>query len=204
MVFDKLKSVFFKSSDEDDFDLDYEEFEEVEEKKVKKRVVEKEPVVVKQVQKPIVFEPENETVMSDITVDQFVREKEVEKRVIRSDRHKEFEIPQVISPIRGLKEEEVEKSSNYVPKVTKKHKNTFGAVISPFFGEDIETIVETPKAEEMKQEYVEEDIENISLDDIVEQDELASDAIIQYSLFGGATRIKEEDKEEQTEEELPF
>lgn len=169
----------------------------------------------------------------DIKVDVPVTEKKVEKRLQPIER-KDFEMPQVISPISGLKEDEMKKDSESATMQTtrpKKVKDPFSTVISPYYGVDEleaqankaqaelagdkleqaqETFVTTPIHDVVDVE--DEEMENISLDQIVSNQEEEEEEMIQFSLFGDNAPLREIKESEPVEDsfddeekdDLPF
>ena len=137
--------------------------------------------------------------------------KESEKIVLPK---KEYEQVPVISPMFGATEEKqpVKKKAAVkpAPKHTAKKVNPLGTIISPYFGaEELEEFEEEAKKDIEIQEKIEkedildtvqenmefnseEDIKNVSLDDLIEEDEddsLEKD-MLQISLFGDSTPVK--------------
>ena len=127
---------------------------------------------------------------------------------------KEYEQVPVISPMFGATEGKTackEKSScQTCSKTYSKKVNPLGTIISPYFGaEELEEFEEEAKKDIEIQEKIEkedildtvqenmefnseEDIKNVSLDDLIEEDEddsLEKD-MLQISLFGDSTPVK--------------
>ena len=182
--------------------------------------------------------PAVETVKPKITIDitaddnsvnTEVKQPPVSKPRTTLTRKDEFEMAPVISPYFGVKGEikdDVHVSLNTITHTSKKE--SFNSVISPFYGEK-ETkkeIRQTLHSEEStnhldarinasafetsdKNVFVEDEEENISLDAIVSAPNTNDDDLIQFSLFGEAKKIQEEEFENENSEEndnveLPF
>ena len=241
IIFDKIKKLLFTEEEIEEY---VEEVEEVQKKPQKpvaqtplrsqnkperfrylKEEEKKEWVVERKV-------PPKQAVVStiDIKVDMPVTEKKIEKRLQPIER-KDFEIPQVISPISGLKEDEIKnEKGNKVTQTTrpKKVKDPFSTVISPYYGvdelEEQATRAQTELAgSRLKRvqnttiptfdiDMEEEEMENISLDQIVSTQEEEEDEMIQFSLFGDNAPLKKIKESEPLEasfdedetEDLPF
>lgn len=133
--------------------------------------------------------------------------------VIKEEK-KDYEFSPVISPIFGSKEDDEKHKGTTKSQVRpqKKHVNPLGTVISPYFGlgeleefkvEAQEHIEKKEKLlqsdlpiEEMEQFEEDDDVNSISLDDmIVEQETDEEDDMMQISLFGEATSLRESDEE---------
>lgn len=133
------------------------------------------------------------------------------KHTYRSDRRtslarNDYEIPEIVSPIFGTTSSQDNKNRpepEHAKRVTKSsnpHNSDFTDVISPYFGddEDEDQVVEA----KLKASTIitcrhavlkDEDIEKLSLDEIVDDNENKDDDMIQFSLFGGDQVIKEKE-----------
>lgn len=237
-MLNRLKKLFFDEEIEE-FELDDEINEE---ELVKETIVQpkqkpiyedvKEPVLVKQESKP--------KITIDIKADGIeTKKKEEEKKATKSrliPKREEYEMPPVISPYFGVKEEkqntDQEKNENIEKSIKKttisKKKEPFNTVISPFYGEQERneykpTISSTNVSEnvyEVKKDFVDtnfmdikesiidnEEMDNVSLDEIISNSNSESDDLIQFSLFGDGKRISEEDFQNEEiidDDNLPF
>lgn len=144
-------------------------------------------------------------------------------------RKEEFEMAPVISPYFGVKGEEKhtgeEIKLNAVPTHSHK-KESFNTVISPFYGEketkkeirqtiyrdennDLDKTFIEPNPLSLHEVEIDEDEDNIALDAIVSTPNIDDDDLIQFSLFGEAKKISDEEFENENSEindndELPF
>ncbi|MDF9823883.1 hypothetical protein M2475_000231 [Breznakia sp. PF5-3] len=231
IIFDKIKKALFTEVEEEEYveELPVEnELEKIESdksviyKKTAKPKVKVEPEPVYDIPEVKKVEPK-EKVSFDIKVDVPQEEKKVEKR-LRPIERKDYDIPQVISPITGLKEDESKSDVDYVPTVKPKNrKDSLGTVISPYYGDgELEEFhtkaqmeITSEKLSSSEVEFVEDDeIENISLDEIVSNDTSDDDEMIQFSLFGDnaslrdlsedETKESEDYEEDRKEDDLPF
>ncbi len=142
-------------------------------------------------------------------------------------RKEEFEMAPVISPYFGVKGDK--QDVEHVKLNTISHsskKESFNTVISPFYGEketkkeirqtiyheennnNLDKVFSGPSVIEDEIPF-HDDEDNISLDAIVQTPNTNDDDLIQFSLFGEAKRIQEEEfenenSEENDNEELPF
>ena len=147
------------------------------------------------------------------------KEKEIKTRTpissITREEKKDFEFSPVITPIFGSKDETVvEKGkTSMITLPKKKHDNPLGTVISPYFGlgeleefkvEAQETIEKKEKSlqeelpsEEIEQYVEEDDMNSISIDEILVENDTEEDVddMMQISLFGEATPIRDSDEE---------
>lgn len=138
------------------------------------------------------------------------------KMSVTREETEEFEFSPVISPIFGSKEENHKVSKNSssmsitLPKAKKP--NPLGTVISPYYGlgeleefkaEAQETIEknekrkhEAPAIEELEKAEEEDDVNSLSLDDIIVQNDGEDEEdIMQISLFGETTPLRDSDHE---------
>lgn len=130
------------------------------------------------------------------------------KRPTKREEKQEYEISPVISPIFGSKEEEGSVKKKSVVAVPKKKKNPLGTIISPYYGvselEEFEAKAqekieekEKLKKEELPQQEVEkydlqEEINSVPLEDMLEKRSESSDEdMMQISLFGDSTPIRD-------------
>lgn len=241
IIIDKIKKLLFTEEEIEEYVEEVEEEPKLQKNppqqqpKQQKQPERRQPVTEvkkeKEVERPT--QPKRtESSTIDIKVDVPVTEKKVEKRLQPIER-KDFEIPQVISPISGLKEDEMKKDSESTTVQTtrpKKVKDPFSTVISPYYGVD-ELEEQANKAQtelagdklEQAQETVapihevvdveDEEMENISLDQIVSNQEDEEEEMIQFSLFGDNAPLREikesepvEDSfdDEEEKDDLPF
>lgn len=216
IILDKIKKVLFTEVDEEE-DTYVEELpseQPLEKVHMEKSVVHKKPVKVKS--KPVsetvepVFEKTEKMTNIDIKVDIPIAEKKVEKRLKPIER-KEFEIPQVISPISGLKADEQQEHAEYLPTTKPKNrKDSLGTVISPYYGDfeleefESKAQMELASAALTKTDIDlvdDEDIENVSLDQIVSPQLEEEDEMIQFSLFGDNASLRDIVEQESLSEE---
>lgn len=245
IIFDKIKKLLFTEEEIEEYVEEVEEEPKLQKNppqqqpkqqpKQQKQPERRQPVTEvkkeREVERPT--QPKRtESSTIDIKVDVPVSEKKVEKRLQPIER-KDFEMPQVISPISGLKEDEMKKNSDSASVQTtrpKKVKDPFSTVISPYYGVD-ELEEQANKAQtelagdklEQAQEIVapihevvdveDEEMENISLDQIVSSQEDEVEEMIQFSLFGDNAPLREikesepvEDSfdDEEEKDDLPF
>lgn len=134
---------------------------------------------------------------------------------LRKEEKKEFEFSPVISPIFGSKEENVKpkKKPVSVPKTSSrnKKKNPLGTIISPYYGigeleefeqQAQEKIEEKEKirkqespVEELERHDLEEEVNSMPLEDLLDEtNEEDHDDLMQISLFGESTPIKDVDE----------
>ena len=238
IMFKKFQDWFFKE-DVDELDLDENLLDEEEEAPS----VYEEPIQRKApVEKPIekVYEPERKVVVPiekpierakmsfDIKADGQIQKEEPKKANIRASRRDEYEMPQVISPYFGVKEETSAQGHNValnkIPS-DKKH-DRFNDVISPIYGiNDHEIHAETqsvleddemtffqnkekeveplgiyvPSLEAEESSYEMLEDENMALDEIIADTNNDEDDLIQFSLFGENKKIQEEESFENEE-----
>lgn len=153
------------------------------------------------------------------------------QRINRPLERKEFEMPQVISPIYGVKEDVEKKKSRaaYVPQPSAKRdqRNPLGTVISPYYGaQELEEFAEKAQREITNEQIVTQsslneddyivdddkdtDIDNISIENLIKNEE-DDDGLIQLSIFGDDKIIKEDEytqeievNNQETDDDLPF
>lgn len=170
----------------------------------------------------VVQEPTKKFVSIEITDEKVepVKEKDIRASrlahatVVHEDK-KEYEFAPVISPIFGSKDETVvEKGKSTIITLPKKKRdNPLGTVISPYFGlgeleefksEAQEELVKKEKSlleevpvEEIEQYEEEDDVNSISIDEIIVEKDLdeEEDDMMQISLFGDSTPLRESDEE---------
>lgn len=133
----------------------------------------------------------------------------------------DYEVSPVISPIFGSKEEQKESKSSSISSMTlpkPKKPNPLGTVISPYYGlgeleefkaeaqEEIQLKEkirhEEPTIENIETFEEEEDVNSLSLDELIvdiDQDEEEED-LMQISLFGESTPLRECDAEDKQKE----
>ncbi|MFV0382217.1 MAG: hypothetical protein ACK5KR_08375 [Breznakia sp.] len=227
-LIDKIKNTFFSEVDVydetnmKDTSFDYnKEKKETKKSELKRNVETFEKKVVSEKiseSKPIAKESKLEEIKKsfDITVDKVKEKKAIKQPIFPSERNV-YNIPQVISPIHGAKEDIVKSGVEATPptKVSKRViKDPLGTIISPFHGneEEIEEKLATDDGLSMsfassilEDEEINEDIENISLDQMVEINNNEEKEIIQFSLLGDATSLKHiSEEEDDGDESLPF
>lgn len=229
ILLDKLKSMFLEEESEDEIiDDDFDELEPekpvVKEEKVEHKdhsdIFKKPPM--NNTTNPGVYPEEKEVGLEekvegikkfDIKADNLKSMPKEEKKPVVQQRRsslekREYDIPEVVSPIFGLNEEDMKKwDEKKVVRQTKSSRHSgFGEVISPYFGDtsseekvsdDIsneEIIIDTNKTDsnyQSRHELVDdEDIENISLKNMIDDND---EGLIQFSLFGSDKVIKEEE-----------
>lgn len=125
----------------------------------------------------------------------------------------DFEVTPVISPIFGSKDKNTNAKASSSGNITlpkKKRTNPLGTIISPYYGigelEEFEEkaqesiqmkemkLQEEPPVEEVVEYVVEEDVNSIPLDDLlVENDQDEEDDMMQISLFGDSTPLRDSD-----------
>lgn len=140
-----------------------------------------------------------------------VKENTVRKKLTRKE---EYEIPPVISPYFGVKNEvETKETPNLRKIVAAPKKESYNEVISPFYGmhansvkeevveEVIEKEVTIPFTPEVPVFNKEEDDSNISLDQIISTSQSEEDDLIQFSLFGESKKLHEEEFENENIDE---
>lgn len=231
-MLNRLKKLFF-DEDIEEFELD----EEIDKEVVKESVLVQnnpKPEIQKEVT-PVKTETKPKMTI-DIKADiPETKKKEEEKKAVKTrliPKREEYEMPPVISPYFGVKEEEkntesVQKKKAPIKKApVAKKKEPFNTVISPFYGEQErnayhptltpdtheETEVKVDKIDSFYKENADliddgDDLENVSLDEIISNTNNESDDLIQFSLFGDGKRISEEDfqnEEINDDDNLPF
>lgn len=155
----------------------------------------------------------------DIPVEPMVvKKEEVKKKLVRKE---DYEMPPVISPFFGVKGETSESSETIVHKMKPvRKKESFNEVISPFYGkQDIEekkvvkeesfpVVSEILTKDEPSFDTVDEDEVNVSLDQIITPSKNDEDDMIQFSLFGEARKLNDDDFDNENMDddnlELPF
>ncbi|OCN03717.1 hypothetical protein A4S06_04985 [Erysipelotrichaceae bacterium MTC7] len=227
-IFDKIKDVLFTEETDVEETLIRDEDEG--------EFIEEEPPIKVQKPKPLpkpkpryedveaitedierIREPESKLEkIFDIKADEVKKEEPSITKRLQPKIAKDFDIPQVISPITGITNEKIPEEAEFVTSKPRRSKDSLGTVISPFFGEvELEEFhqqaqVELAVNKISEVDDVEEDeVENISLDQIVASPYEQEDEMVQFSLFGDDAPIRELHEEEQTEdseenEDLPF
>lgn len=175
-MFKKLADLFFE-----DVEIEEEEIplqtvavkpEKVKVVKAEKPVVAKEEKEVEVIEQKSFVKPKERSIFIDNSV---TTEKKVEKKTQKPTKAKEpsYSFSPIISPIRGVKNEEL---NDYVtPEVKVKSKvmksNHLGTVISPIYGvsreEDEEEVVEEVVKDET---LLKDDFKNLSLDDLLKSE----------------------------------
>lgn len=225
IIFDKIKKVLFTEVEEDDYVEEIIEEPTLEKIESNKKTVSKKEEKVVPIIEETVFESKKEVAKEsapfDIKVDVPTSEKKVGRR-LRPIERKEFEIPQVISPINGIKEDMNQAHADYVPTVKpKNHKDSLGTVISPYYGDGELEAFHHQAQMEIHNEHIEkrnseddfvadDEIENVSLDQIVSAEVVNEDEMIQFSLFGDDVILKDIQEgetlkdTEKNDDDLPF
>jgi len=229
ILMDKIKKFLFTEEEIEEYVEDEPQLEKIVQPHVQKP--QRKPVIEEARQEKVVAKPlpKQETSTIDIKVDIPIKEKKIEKRLQPIER-KDFEMPQVISPINGLKEDNVtseKTNTNTVSIRPKKVKDPFTTVISPYYGvdelEEIATKAQTQLASDSikeevntslyeKVEKVDDEVENISLDKIVSSEMEDEEEMIQFSLFGdnaplselGDQELAKENLDDDKKDDLPF
>lgn len=234
-MFKKLQDWLFKE-DYEELDIEdrdeyleeeiYEEKHHKNETKVKESILKEEQLTYSK--------PSSSKINIDIKADEpvYKEEKETVSSVAPSKsrmtltRKDDYEMPPVISPYFGIKGEDNAEDNpslklNAMNSAASK-KETFNSVISPFYGRKKsqkpiqQTIAKHEKANQSSIPFItaddvdtidEEDV-NMSLDEIVSSNDVNTDDLIQFSLFGEDKKLQKEDFDnenaEENDEELPF
>ncbi|MDH6366318.1 MULTISPECIES: hypothetical protein [Breznakia] len=231
-IFDKIKDVLFteETDVEETLIRDEDEGEFIEEEKeVKVQKPKPKPLPkpkpryedVEAITEDIerIREPESKLEnIFDIKADEVKKEEPSITKRLQPKIAKDFEIPQVISPITGVTTEKIDEEAEFVASKPRRTKDSLGTVISPFYGEvELEEFHQQAQVElavnQMQSDDVEEEeIENISLDQIVASPYEQEEEMVQFSLFGDDAPIRDlqEEEQEQTQEDtednedLPF
>lgn len=228
-ILSKIKSSLFAEEDADYEELEQEETVKTNEKKDSYESKVQEMSVEDEHLKRMLAENEvkKEKPIVGMTVDTVNNEKvkanRKERRSAKSIlERKDYEIPEVVSPIFGsnnLESEESNKSEDVTfSRTNNKNKSSrFGDVISPFYGDSNDKNVDLTDSQHIIKKnnddkkinfksnvnsndfgkhaapLNDEDVENISLDSLISEEKSNDDEMIQFSLFSDEQVIKEDE-----------
>lgn len=166
-MFKKLKSLFFVEEEPNELEVEVkdEKAEEIKAVIETQNLAEEETVVIQDLkkveEKPVTF-----------TLTPSLKQRIEERKQTQAGNY-EFET--ILSPFSGRTQKKEDLKPKSKPVITKKEAMTFSNVISPMYGQT--------KKEEVVVEYEEEEMEEISLEELLSNKGESEPELVQFSLF---------------------